>query len=99
MISPAAVSSAAPTLKWEKSATACSRALRAAAINASEPANDALEERDELSLHLLRRFHDLGMVQRFREDTRRGVGDTRNAQHLDAHVPRHDRFRCGRHAD
>jgi len=70
MISPAAVSSAAPTLKWEKSATACSRALRAAAINASEPANDALEERDELSLHLLRRFHDLGMVQRFREDTR-----------------------------
>src|SRR5688572_19444678 len=99
MISPLPASSAAPTLKCEKSATACSRAARAAAIRASDAANDALEKRDELALYLLRRLHYLGVMKRFREHAGGRVGDARNAEHLHLHVPGDDGLRRGRHAD
>src|SRR5687767_11982535 len=109
MIAPFAVSTAAPTLKPEKSATACSRAARAAATSlsteasaaadASEPANDALQQRDELPFHLLRGLHHFRMMQRLREDAGRGIRDARDAQHFDAHVARRNGFRHRRHAD
>src|SRR3954469_3778287 len=95
MISPVSVSRAAPTLKPEKSATAFSRAARAAATRRSEPANDPLEERHELALHLLRGFHDFRMVERFREDAGRRVRDARDAEHFQSHVTRDDGFRGG----
>src|SRR5688572_2042166 len=98
MMSPASVSSAAPTLNPEKSATACSRARRAASTNLSETANDALEQRDELAFDLLRRLHHFRMMQRLREHAGGRVGDARDAEHLHPHVTRDDRFRCGRHA-
>src|SRR5215203_4596510 len=107
MISSVSVSSAAPTLKPEKSATACWRAPRAAATSlrveasarASEPGNDPLEQRDELSLYLLRRLHHFRMMERFRKHARRGVGNARDAQHFEPHVARDDCFRRGRHPD
>src|SRR5688572_13777094 len=99
MIVPFAVSTAAPTLKPEKSATACSRAARAAATSWSEPANDALQQRDELPFHLLRGLDHFRMMQRLREDAGRGIRDARDAQHFDAHVSRRNGFRHRRHAD
>src|SRR5687768_5390442 len=109
MISPLSVSSAAPTLNPEKSETACSRARRAAStslstfakatVDLSEAANDALEQRDELALDLLRRLHHFRMVQRLRKHAGRGVGDTRDAEHFHAHMAGNDGFRCGGHPD
>src|SRR5262245_61001626 len=97
-IVPSSVSSAAPTLKCEYGATACSRARRAAATSAaraastrderSEPANDALQESDELAAHAARRFHHFVVMQRLWQHTRGHVRDARNAQHLEPHVPR-----------
>src|SRR5690242_19740380 len=94
MISPVSVSSAAPTLKPEKSDTACARAARAAVTSlsaealaeadASEPANDPLEQRDELPLHLLRRLHHFRMMQRLGKHTSGGIGDARDAEDFDA---------------
>src|SRR5687767_13220074 len=98
-IVPAAVSSAAPTLKPEKSATAYSRAARAAATRASEPANDPLEQRNELPFDLLRGFHHFRMMQRFGKHAGGRIGDARDPEHFDAHVPRGNGFRHGGHAD
>src|SRR6187200_2970578 len=100
MISPVSVSSAAPTLNFEKSATACSRAARAAATIGSidaaalalEPANDPLEERNELPFDLLGGLHHFGVVQRLREDAGSRIGDARDAEDLNPHVSGHDRF-------
>src|SRR5688572_7005842 len=106
---PSLVSSAAPTLKPEKSATACSRAARAAAtslstaalaeVDFSEAANDALEQTDELALHLLRGFHHFGVMQRFGKHARGGVGDARETEDLEAHVAGRDRLGHRRHPD
>ncbi len=46
-------------------ALACS--ARADATRASEPANDALEQRDELRAHAPRRLHHFVVVQRLRQ--------------------------------
>src|SRR5687768_5741752 len=98
MIAPVSVSRAAPTLKCEKSATACSRARRAAAtslstvafaeVGASEPANDPLEEGDELPLHLLRCLHDFRMMERLGKHAGGGVGDAGDPEHFHLHVAR-----------
>ena len=49
--------------------------------------------------HLLRHLHHLRVIERLRQHAGGRVGDARDAEHLDAHVPRDDRFRHGRHAD
>src|SRR5688572_12514146 len=102
-ILPLAVSSAAPTRKFEYVAMARVRASRAASTSrwtvASESLKDALQERDELVPHAAGRLNHLFFSQRLREDAGRHVRDARNAQHLDAHVAGRDRFRHGRHAD
>src|ERR1041384_7515219 len=85
-MAPSIVSSAAPTLKCEKSAQACSRAARAAAINsaifgsrvppdpgsrsASDSLNDSLEQRDERAADALHGGQDVIVHDRLRE--RRG---------------------------
>ena len=46
-----------------------------------------------------RRLHHFGVIERLRQHAGRHVGDARDAEHLDPHVPRDDRFRHGRHAD
>src|SRR6187402_3458539 len=99
MMMPSAVSSAAPTLNFEKSAIACSRARRAAPMSRSESLNDLLQQGDELSTDPACRVHDLVVIERLRQDTRGHVGDARDAEHLDAHVPGNDRLRDRRHAD
>src|SRR2546425_4980863 len=63
----------------------------------SDPANDALQQRDELSAHAPRGFHDLGVIERLRQDARGHVRDARDAQYIDAHVPRDDRLGNRRH--
>src|SRR5690349_24756013 len=113
-IVPSAVSRAAPTLKCEKSAYACSRAARAAAIrsapfgsrirdpesrSASDALNDPLEQRDERAANTLHGGNDLVVHDRLRQDSGGGVRDARYAQHLESHVPRRDRFGYGGHAD
>src|SRR5438270_7493558 len=96
---PSAVSSAAPTLKCENAAEACSRARRAAATSSacvgrppggrrSETANDPLQQRDELPAHAPRGLHHLGVIERLRQDAGGHVGDARNPEYLDAHMPR-----------
>src|SRR6187401_1289564 len=67
MTTPSLVSSAAPTLKCEKSACANSRARRAAAMR-SEPLNDAFQERHERSPHAARRLEHISMIERLRQD-------------------------------
>ena len=47
----------------------------------------------------LRGLEHFVVVQRLRQHARGEIRDARNAQHLDAHVPRHDRFGHRRHAD
>src|SRR5687767_4018807 len=91
---PSAVISAAPTLKPEYGATACSRACRAAVTSAaaSKPLKDALQQRDERVPHAARGLNYFFLGQLLIEDSGRHVRDARNAQHLDAHVPGADRF-------
>src|SRR5688572_31015668 len=91
-ISPLAVSSAAPTRNPEYVAIARSRATRAAATSASEPANDTLQQCDEDAANPLRRFHHFIMMQRLIDDAGSHVGDARHSQHLYPHLPGHDRL-------
>src|ERR1051325_8936126 len=111
---PSEVSSAAPTLKCEKSAHACSRAARAAAISsaafesripdpesrsASDAFNDSLEQRDERAANTLHGRNDFVMHDRLRQDSGGRIRDARYAEHFQSHVPRRDRFGYGRHAN
>src|SRR5262245_12155467 len=98
MIAPSAVSSAAPTLKFEYAACAWRRALRAATISL-ETLNDALQQRDERAADAPRGLHDLLVDQRLRQHARRHVRDARDPQYLHAHVPRRNGFGHRRHAD
>src|SRR6478736_7427655 len=98
MISPVSVSSAAPTLKCEKSATACSRAARAAATSVSEALNNTLEQRDELPLHLLGGLHHFRVMERLGKNACGGVGNAGDAEHFHLHVTGGNGFRRGRHA-
>src|SRR6187549_1560619 len=88
---PSAVSSAAPTLKVENCATAPSRARRAASTSAahpvsSEPLNDPFQQRRELVANAARRFEDLVVVQRLRQDAGGHVADAGDAEDLHPHV-------------
>src|SRR5207237_3902292 len=100
-MAPSIVSSAAPTLKREKSAQACSRAARAAAINSAifgsripdpgsrstlESLNDSLEQRDERAADALHGGQDLFVDDRVRQHARRRVGNARDAKHLHPHA-------------
>src|SRR5262245_21646654 len=98
-IRPLRVSSAAPTLKPEKGAMARWRASRAAATSRSESLNDALKHGDELVPHAAGGLDHLFFGQRLRQDSGGHVRDAGNAEHLDAHVSRHDRLGHGRHPD
>src|SRR5258705_1637703 len=98
MIAPSAVSSAAPTLKCENSACAFRRTLRAAARR-SESLNDPLQQSNEGASYAPRRFHDLVVHERLRENTGRHVRDAGDAQYLDPHVAGGNRFRHSRHAN
>src|ERR671918_405558 len=99
MISPLDVSSAAPTLKREYSASAPSRAARARSTRRSKSANDALQQRAELHAHAPRGFHHFVVMQRMRQHARGHVRDARDAQHFESHVARDNGFRYRRHAD
>src|SRR4051812_32224729 len=110
---PSSVSSAAPTLKCEKSACAFFRARAAAAISfladpgpwpvASgpflDPFNNPLQQRGEGAAHALCRPQHVRMIDRLRQHAGCHVGDARDAEDLESHVARRDRFGHGRHAD
>ena len=49
--------------------------------------------------HAARRLHHFVVIERLRQHAGGRVGDARDAEHLDAHVPRDDRLGHGRHAD
>src|SRR5438034_6551014 len=94
MTRPSMVSSAAPTLKCEYAAQACSRARRASETSStalvrsrSELSNDGLQQCDELTADSARRFQHFRVIERLRQHPRRHVRDARNAEDLDAHVP------------
>src|SRR5262245_35324469 len=100
MTTPSDVSRAAPTLKCEKPATACSRARRAAAIRSwLEAANDPLEQADELTSNAPRGFEHRDVIERLRENTGGHVADARDPEDLDTHVSSNDRLGHGRHPD
>src|SRR5689334_4461937 len=84
---PSAVSSAAPTLKCEKSACACSLARLAASINASlvisitltlGSGDHGFQQRDELGSHAARGFHHFVVIERRRQHTGGHVRDAGN---------------------
>ena len=55
--------------------------------------DDLFEQSDELPAHTPRRLHHLVVMQRLRQHASRHVRDARDAEHLDAHVPRRNGFR------
>src|SRR3954465_4267519 len=65
----------------------------------SDSGNDLLQQGDELAADPPRCLHDLVVIERLRQHAGGHVGDARDAEHAQAHVPRRDRFGHCRHAD
>src|ERR1041385_5459598 len=64
-----------------------------------DPLQDPLQQRHELRAHAARRLDHFLFGQRLRKHARGHVRDARDAKHVDAHMPRGDRFGDGGHAD
>src|SRR4051812_16711504 len=104
-VNPAASSSAAPTLKSENTAWACSRASNAACRRPSkalpldlESRQHGLQQAHECLPYLAARLEHFLVIDFLIQNSGRHVCHARDCQHLHSHVTGDDRFRNRRHS-